>query len=213
MGGAWLAIGSVLLVVGIVLHPPPSPDRGEFIAIIAEEPTRWMAAHWATAIALAAFTIAGLIVLTAESRLTRNWWTVSAWAGVIVGALWVTTAAVAEATVITAAAVGGDAATFEAWEPFVEAHSAAFVVFALAIAGNEARSDHEATPTWASWTGAGAGIVAIAGFVFGLGLGVTPGSLVWLASTVMMSLWTLWFGWVLMRPESPGQTQTGGAPV
>lgn len=59
VGGAWLAIGSLLFVVGLVLHPPPSPNLGEFMATIAAEPTRWMAAHWASAIALAGFTIGG----------------------------------------------------------------------------------------------------------------------------------------------------------
>ena len=39
VGGAMLAIGSLLLVVGFVLHPPPSPDPAEFMATIAENPT------------------------------------------------------------------------------------------------------------------------------------------------------------------------------
>ncbi|WP_458207876.1 hypothetical protein [Haladaptatus sp. NG-SE-30] len=216
LGGAWLAVGSFLLVVGIVLHPPPSPDQGEFIATIAEEPTRWMAAHWATAIGLAVFTIAGLIMLTTESRLTQNWWLLSAWAVLVVGALWVTTAAVAEATVITTAAVAGDTATFEMWEPFADAHGAAFVFLALAIAiiaGNEARSASEAMPTWASWVGAGAGIVAIAGFVLGLGLGFALAGIVWVVSTIVMGLWTLWFGVALMRFKPTAQTPSEGAPV
>lgn len=64
------------------------------MATVAGAPTRWTAAHWASAIALSSFAIAGLIVLTAGSRLTRHWGTMSAWAVLIVGALEVTTAAV-----------------------------------------------------------------------------------------------------------------------
>ena len=84
------------------------------MATIAEDPTRWVAAHWASALALSAFAVAGLIVLTAGSQLTRHWWTTMAWALLIVGAVWFTTAAVSEATVVTAAAVTGDTATLEA---------------------------------------------------------------------------------------------------
>lgn len=223
MGGAWLALGSLLLVVGIALHPPPSPDPGEFMATIAQEPTRWMAAHVATAVALSAFAMAGLIVLSAGSRFTRNWWTVSAWAVLIVSALWVTTAAVAEATVITQAAIADDVATFEAWSVFAEAHSAAFGFLALAIAviaGNETRSAHGTTPVWASWIGVVAGVAAVLGFVLGLGLGMAPGGLVWLVSTIVMSLWTLWFGVTVARsgdaastrPEEPEPGRPESAP-
>lgn len=204
VGGAWLAIGSLLLVVGFVLHPPPSPDPAEFMATIADDPTRWMAAHVATAIALSVFTIAGLIMLTAGSRLTQHWWTLTAWAVLIVSALWVTTAAVAEATVIAQAAVAEDTATFEAWSIFAEAHSAAFLFFVLAvavIAGNEARNAYQTTPAWASWIGAVTGVAAFVGMVLVFGLGIALGALVWLVGTVVMGLWVVWFGVVLARSK------------
>lgn len=220
--GGWLAIGSALFVAGIAFHPPISPDLGEFMATVAEAPTPWMAAHWASAIALSSFAIAGLIVLTAGSRLTRHWWTMSAWAVLIVGALWVTTAAVVEATVITEAAVAGDTATFEVWQRFAQAHAGAFVALAGAIAviaGNEARtrSARETTPAWASWIGALAGVAAAVGFVLAVGLGIAAGGPVWLVATIVMGLWTLWFGVALtrsrgvarIRPE-PEEPDTGG---
>lgn len=202
--GALLAIGAVLFVGGLVLHPPLSPDLGEFMATIADAPTRWVAAHWASAIALSAFAIAGLLVLTARSRLTQHWWTSTVWAVLVVGALWVTTAAVAEATAVTTAAVAGDTATFEAWQRFAQAHAAAFVVLAVAIAaiaGTEARSGHETTPAWASWVGAVAGVTAAVGFTLGVGVGIALGGLVWLVATVVMSLWILRFGVGLARDE------------
>lgn len=214
VGGTLLAIGSLLLVVGFVLHPPPSPDSGEFMATIAEEPTRWMAAHAATAVALSVFVIAGLIVLTAGSRLTQNWWTITAWAVMIVSALWVTTAAVVEATVITQTALATDTATFELWSIFAEAHSAAFLFFVLAIAviaGHEARTTSQTTPAWASWVGAVAGVVAFGGMILVFVLGIALGGLIWVVSTLVMGLWTFWFGVALARsrgtarihPEEP----------
>lgn len=214
--GAWLGIGSLLLIAGIALHPPPSPDSEAFMATIAEGPTLWMAAHIATAIGLSMVAVAGLIVLTAGSRLTEHWWTISAWGVLVVAAMLVTTAALAEATVITRASVAGDVATFEAWQPFAEAYSAAFLFVALAvaaIAGNEARVGHVTTPVWASWTGAGAGIVAAVAFVLGLGVGVAAASLVWLVATIVMSVWTLWFGVDLVRLRTATETPSEGAPA
>ena len=78
----------------------------------------------------------------------------------------------------------------------------AFVALALAIAAiavNEARSGPITTPVWASWLGAVAGVLAIGGFVLALGLGIALGGPVWLVSSILMSLWTLWFGVNLAR--------------
>ncbi|WP_137286998.1 hypothetical protein [Halorussus salinisoli] len=205
VAGAWLAMGSVLFVASLALHPPPSPDLGEFMAVIANEPTQWVLAHWAAALALTLFAITGLLMLTTESRLSQNWWAMTAWALLVVGATWITTTAVAEATVITEAAVAGDTATFEAWQLFAEGKAVGFGFLAVAIAviaGNEARSTRSVTPVWASWIGAVAGLVAFVGFVvLGLLLGIAVGGLIWLASTIVMSLWTLWFGIALVRSD------------
>lgn len=208
-GGAWLAMAALAFVVGLLLHSPPSPNPSEFMATIAGAPTQWVAAHWLSAIAASLFVIVGLIILTAESRLTHNWWTLTAWAVLIVGALWIVTAALVEATVSTAAAVEGDTATFETWQLFAEAHAAAFVAVAVPIAliaVNEARNGPETTPVWASWIGAAAGVVAGVAFVLVLGIGIAAAGIIWIASTIVMSLWTLWFGVALAR--SDGLTST-----
>lgn len=182
------------------------------MAAIAAAPTQWVLAHWAAALSFTFFAITGLLVLTTTSRLSQHWWTMTAWAVLVVGALWVTTTAVAEATVITAAAVAGDTATFEAWQLYVEARAVGFGFLAIAIAviaGNEARSTRSVMPAWAAWIGAIAGIVAFVGFVvLGLWLGLAVGGLVWLTSTIVMSLWTLWFGIALTR--SDGLIPTSG---
>lgn len=175
------------------------------MAVIAGGPTRWILAHWAAAMGLTIFAIAGLIMLTTESRLSQTWLTMTAWAVLVVGALWVTTTAVAEATVITEAAVAGDTATFEAWQLFAEGNAVGFGFLALAvavIAGNEARSTRSLTPVWAAWIGAVAGVVAFVGFVvLGLLLGIAAAGRLWLAATIVMSIWTLSFGVALVRSD------------
>lgn len=205
VAGAWLAIGSVLLVGALLIHPPPSPDPGAFMASIADAPTQWVLVHWGAVLALTSFAITGLLMLTAASRLSQTWWTLTAWAVLVVGAIWVTTTAVAEATVMTEAAMAGDTATFETWQVFAEGKAIGFGFLALAIAviaGNEAQSTRSVTPAWASWTGAVAGIVAFVGFVVvGVVLGIAIGGLIWLVSSIVMSLWTLWFGVALARSD------------
>lgn len=212
VGGGWLAVAALGFVVGLVLHPPPSPNPNEFMATIAGAPTQWMAAHWLSAIAASLFVIAGLLILTADTRLTHTWSTMTAWAVLIMGALWVVTAALVEATVSTAAAVAGDTATFTTWQLFAEAHAAAFVAVAVplaVIAFNEARIGPETTPVWASWIGAAAGAVAAVAFVLVLGVGIAVAGVVWIAATVVMSLWTLWFGVALARSDAR-QSMTAG---
>lgn len=199
-------VGSVLLVGSLLLHPPPPPDPAAFMADIANAPTQWVLAHWAAALALTSIAIAGLIMLSTASRLSQDWWTKSAWAVLVLGAIWVTVAAVAEVTVLTEAAVAGDTATFESWQLFAEGWAAAgfgFLALAIAvIAGNEARSTRAVTPAWASWIGAIAGIVAFVGFVvLAVLLGIAIGGLIWLISSLVLSLWTFWFGLKVARAD------------
>jgi hypothetical protein len=56
--------------------------------MIADGSLRWSIVHWTAAAALSFFAIAGLVALAAGSRLTQDWWTLSAWAVLPVGALW-----------------------------------------------------------------------------------------------------------------------------
>lgn len=210
-GGAWLALGALAFVVGLLLHAPPASDPNAFMATIAADPARWMAAHWVSAVAVFLLSGAGLVVLASDSRLTDGPATASAWAGLVVAGLWIATAATLEATVITRAAVAGDTATFAAWQPFAEAHAAAVVVVGLAaatIAWNEARTADPATPRVASWVGAAAGVLSAAGFVLGTGLGVSFGGPLWLVSTLALSLWTLWFGLGLARVDGRSAAST-----
>jgi hypothetical protein len=210
--GTWLAIASLLLAGALIFHGPIHSDLSQQMKVIADGATRWAIVHWAAAASLSLFAVTGLIVLAARSRLTEEWWTMSAWGVLTVGSLWTMTTAVAEATVVADAAASGTTSTFEAWWAFSEGKATGFMFLALAvavIAGNEARTAHGATPAWASWIATAAGIGAVVGWALGMWFGIGVGSLVWLVSSLVMCLWTLWFGLALTRSEVGLHAQIG----
>jgi hypothetical protein len=112
------------------------------------------------------------------------------------------TTAVVEATVVTNAAVAGAKEMFEAWWAFAEGKASGIAFFAVAvavIAGNEAQSSERAVPAWSAWIAMISGVASFAGWALGRWFGVDLGNLLWVASSVLMSVWTLWFGFALMR--------------
>jgi hypothetical protein len=202
VGGGWLAAGSFLLIGALVVHGPIAPDLSEQMAMIAAAPTAWVLAHWLSAAALSLYFMAGLVILTCRSRLTEGVGSMAAWSVLSVGALWVLTTAIAEATAVTRAAVAGDAPLFELWWSFAEGHANGIVLIALAIAviaSREARSAGAAMPPWAALAGVVAAVASAAGWAAGMWLGVRAGNVIWLVATVLMSVWTLSLGFSLMR--------------
>ena len=201
VAGAWLAMASLLMTATLIFHGPIAHDHHDQMQSIAEGVIRWTTVHWVAA-ALSLFAVTGLLVLTAGSRLTNDWWTLTAWAVLPVGALWTMITAVTEATVITNAAVAGNTETFQAWWAFAEGMATGFTFVALAvavIAGNEIQSSERAVPVWSAWIAMIAGSASFAGWALGMWLGISLGNLVWVVSSLLMSLWTLWFGTALMR--------------
>jgi hypothetical protein len=195
--GVWLAVAAVLLAGVFVGHGPIDPDMSVQMEKIAASPVQWAIVHWAAAASLSLFAVAGLIILTARSRLTEEWWTISAWAVVTMGALLTMTTAVAEATVVAGAAAAGDLAIYEPWWAFSEGKANGFMFLALAvaaIAANEARAAGAAVPAWSCRIAVAAGLGAFLGWPIGMWLGFAPGSLLWAAASFVMALWTLWFG-------------------
>jgi hypothetical protein len=169
---------------------------------IADGSTVWSVAHWIAAAAFSLYAVAGLVVLTSETRLTEGWWIMTAWAVLPVGALWTLTTAVAEATVVANAAVSGNSEVYEAWWAFAEGKANGFAFLALAvavIAGNDARSAEGATPAWSASTAVVAGVASFTGWALGMWFGIGFGSLLWVASSILMSAWTVWFGVALSR--------------
>lgn len=218
VGGAWLAIASFLMILALGLHGPIAADPGEQMTRIAEGAVRWSIAHWIAAAGLSLYAVTGLVVLTSQSRLTAAWWTITAWAVITVGALWTMTTAVAETTVVAGAAASGSGDTFAAWWAFAEgkAHGYAFVALAIAvIAANEARSGASVIPAWPCWVAVLAAIASFTGWVLGMWLGIGIGSPLWVASSILMSAWAVWFGISLARHRlGRAETdQSGFAPA
>ncbi len=202
VAGTWLAIASSLLIAALVVHGPLAPDLSDQMKKIADGATAWSVIHWVSSASLSLFAVTGLIVLTSGSRLTGGWWTMTAWAVLTVSALWTMTTAVAEATVVTKAAVSGAKEMFEAWWAFAEGKASGIAFLALAVAvisGNEAKSSERVVPAWSAWIAMVLGVASFAGWALGRWLGVDFGNLLWVASSVLMSVWTLWFGLALMR--------------
>lgn len=205
VAGAWLALGSILLAIVFVFHGPPEAHVGDQMAVIAGESTRWLTVHWMAAVALSLFAVAGLIVLGAGSRLTASSWTISAWALLPVGALWTVVTAVAEATGVTGAAVEGNEGLFAAWWAFSEGFANGFAGVALCvavIAANEARAEERATPAWAAGIAIFAGIASFACWALWSWADLGFAAPVWVASSILMCLWLLWFGIGLFRGEA-----------
>jgi len=205
VAGAWLALAAIILAVALVFHGAIAPDHSVQMQNIADGSLRWAIVHWAAAAALSFFAIASLIALTAGSRLTQEWWTLSAWALLPVGALWTVTTAVAEATVIYNAAVAGNHAVYEPWWMFAEGNGNGFAAMALAftvIAANEARTEDGLTPIWASSIAAVAGLASFGGWVLGMWVGLPFGSPIWVVGSIAMCLWLVWFGLSLARVEA-----------
>lgn len=205
VGGAWLAIASMLMIGVLGVHGPIHPDLEIQMTRVAESTVRWAVIHWMAAASLSFWAVAGLLVLTSRSRLINSPWTLSAWAVVTVGALWTMTTAVAETTVVANAAASGSHEMFMAWWAFAEGKANGFAFLALAvavIAGHEARASAGATPAWSAWAAVVAGVASFAGWVLGMWFDVALGNLLWLVASLVMSAWTLWFGVGLMRTHA-----------
>jgi hypothetical protein len=213
--GMWLAIASTVLAVSLLFHGPISPDLGTQMDRIAEGSLRWSIVHWAAAAALSFFAVASLIVLGAGSRLSQEWWTLSAWALLPVGALWTASTAVAEATVISNSAVTGNREVYEAWWMFAEGKANGFVAMALAftvIAANEAWVSHSITPHWAARIAVVAGGASVLGWMLGSWLRLPFGAPIWLVGAIVMCLWLVWFGLSLARVEAGRASIRQNAP-
>lgn len=205
VGGMWLAIASGLMIAALLLHGPIATEPADQMARISNHASVWSLAHWMAAAALSLYAVAGLIVLTFRSSLTRGAGALSAWAVLLVGSLWTLNTAVAEATVVTDAAIAGSMETFVAWWAYAEgkANGFSFVALALAlIAATDARDARGATPSWAAWTGMVAGLGSFTGWALGMWFEVPVGNVLWVTSSILTSAWTAWFGLALARSSA-----------
>jgi hypothetical protein len=205
--GAWLAAASLLLVVTLTLHGPLHPDIEAQMARIAESTSRWAVAHWIAAASLSCFMIASLLLLVRDSRLTSTGTLSSAWAVVLVGALWTLTTALVEATAIIGLAASGDLPRFRAWWVFAQGKANGFSVLALAvsvIAWNETRDPRRLVPKWSAAAGTAAGLASFAGWALGVWFDIGPANLLWVLASAVMCVWLAWLGIALASGRASG---------
>ena len=202
VAGTWLAIASSMLIVALLVHGPLAPSLSDQMKMIAERAVVWSGIHWVSAASFSLYAVTGLVVLTSGSRLAGGWWTMTAWAVLTVSALWIMTTAVVEATTVTNAAVAGAEEMFESWWAFAEGKASGIAFFALAVAlisGHEAQSSERAVPAWSARIAMIVGVASFTGWALGRWFGINFGNFLWVASSVLMSVWTLWFGFALTR--------------
>lgn len=207
--GAWLASASLLLVLTLALHGPLHPDIEVQMARIAESASRWAVAHWIAAASLSCFMIASLLLLVHGSRLTSTGTLSSAWAVVLVGALWTLTTALVEATAIIGLAESGDLPRFRSWWVFAQGKANGFSLLAVAvsvIAWNETRDPRRFVPRWSAAVGTTAALASFAGWALGVWFDIGPANLLWVLASVVMCLWLAWLGIALARARESGAT-------
>jgi hypothetical protein len=205
--GAWLAGASLLLALALAFHGPLHPDLEVQMTRIAESASRWAAVHWTAAAAFSCFTVASVLVLVSGSRLTSTGRLISAWAVVLVGALWTLTTAVTEVTVIADLAASGDLPQFEAWWSFAEGYGNGFSLLAVAvsvIAWSETRDPQRLVPKWSAAVGAGAGLASFTGWSLGVWFDIGPANLLWVLASGVMCVWLAWLGTALARTSESG---------
>jgi hypothetical protein len=203
--GAWLTGASLLLTLALLFHGPLHPDLAMQMARIGQSASRWAAVHWAAAAACSCFAIAAVLMLVSHSRMTSTGATSSAWAVVLVGALWTLTTAVTEVTVIADLAKSGNVAQFGPWWSFAQGYGNGFAILAIAvavIAWNEHRDSHRLLPKWSAAMGTAAALASFAGWALGVWFHVRPASVLWLLASGLMCLWLAWLGVVLARPNA-----------
>ena len=202
VAGTWLAVASSMLVVVLLVHGPLAADLSDQMKMIANRASVWSGIHWVSAASFSLYAVTGLVVLTSGSRLVAGSGTMTAWAVLTVSALWIMTTAVVEATAVTDAAVAGAREMFESWWAFAEGKASGIAFFALAVAAisrNEAQSFDRAVPAWSATIAMLAGVASFTGWALGRWFGINFGNFLWVASSVLMSAWTFWFGFALTR--------------
>lgn len=200
--GVWLTGASLLLALALAFHGPLHPDLTVQMARIAESASRWAVVHWVAAAAFSGFAVASVLVLVGGSRLTCSGTSISAWAVVLVGALWTLTTAVTEVTVLADLAASGNSSQFEAWWSFAEGHGNGFSLLAVAvavIAWHETRDPERLVPKWSAAVGVGAGFASFAGWALGVWFDVGPANLLWVFASGVLCVWLAWLGTALAR--------------
>ena len=195
--GIWLATGTLLLAAALIFHGPPDADLSVQMQHVAEGHARWAIVHWTAAVALFLISGAALLNLATDPAVRCSPTLASAWVVMALGALTTFSTAVAEASVVAAAAEAGETAAFMTWWAFASGMGNGFWALALAtalIAYSDARVEDGRLPRWAAAAGVVFGVLSATGWTLGQQLGIGIGGPIWLISSLLMCLWLAWFG-------------------
>lgn len=206
--GGVLAIGSLAMLVGGLLHPPSVSAP----SVISGAMTRWLASHWIIAGGVFLVGLGSLLVVFSRSDVTASRVSLMAWSGVALGSLPVVVFMIGEATVLPELAAGGGSAEFATWRAFIEmgviASLLPVTVGLILVAATQARARSTRTPTWVAWGGAVAflvGLVWIVGFGFLDIAALEPVFVVELLGFI----WLGWLGYDLTKSaEGSGEART-----
>lgn len=193
----WLSTGAGLLSAALVFHGPPDPDLTVQLHHVADGSHRWSIVHWTAAVSLFLLSGAAFLALFGRAAGEALPGHPGAWMVMALGALATFTTAVTEAAVVAKAANAGDQATFDTWWAFSGGMANGFFALAIAtglIALSVVRDDQRQIPIWASVAGTASGFLSAFGWVLDEHMGIGIGGPIWLISTLVMSLWLVWFG-------------------
>lgn len=201
--GTSLAVGSLLIVIGLLTHPEEGTTTAETMQVVADETGAWRASHWIIGAGMLISTVAFLMVLTGNSRLTARKMPAVAWAVLAVTSLGLLPVMVIEATVAPDAAVAGNTDQFTMWTSLVNGliNLLPFLFLAgVVVAWNEYTTRSPLTPKWASVLGMIGGLVGIVAFVGVQWMGNTTLAPVFLVQ-LLQPLWFVWLGAAMTMPK------------
>lgn len=211
--GSILAIGSLVMLIGGLLHPPAVSAQ----SVISGAMTRWHASHWLIAGGVFLVGLGSLLVILSQSEVASSWVTLVGWGGVALGSLPVVVFMIGEATVLPQLATSGGSAEFSTWRAFIEmgviASLLPVTVGLLLVAWTQARGQSTRTPAWAAWAGVLTffiGLIWIVGFGFLNVEALEPLFIVELLGFI----WLGWLGFNLARSVgAPWGARTGASKI
>jgi hypothetical protein len=203
--GALVAVGALLMVIGVLLHARPNPALEEMMVTIAEGVTRWRLSHSLILFGSIFLAMGSLIITAGRTRLTDRWGTLVGWAGLVIALPIFAVVIAAELSVFPLLATAGDLPAFARWYAFAVTgivDSAAFLFLAVFfIASDQFQRDDRLTQRWPAGLGALAALVAAVGAVL-LGILDWHALLPMVPGGFLLTLpWLFWFGIGLCRSE------------
>lgn len=201
--GTILALASIALIAGNLLHPRPGPDSEALLTAINTAPTVWAISHFLIAAGLVTLAAGALVILTHRTQATSSWSSTVGWGLLVVVAPVIGIAILAELGVLPLVADAGNLAAFERWEAFsftgiVYPALGLFSAFAL-IAGTRFFEEDSLTARIPAGMAVLVSLAGLIGAVAAGPLGQRGLMPVVGVSLLLVFLWVIWFAAGLAR--------------